>query len=69
MGLPVGKGLHQLRHFYASLLIAAGRSPKEVQERLGHATTRGDAATYVHLWHSADEGTRDGGRRGVRGAG
>jgi integrase len=58
MGLPVGKGLHQLRHFYASLLIAAGRSPREVQERLGHATMEETLATYVHLWHSADEGTR-----------
>lgn len=58
MGLPPGEGLHQLRHFYASLLIAAGRSPREVQERLGHATIEETLRTYVHLWHSADEGTR-----------
>jgi integrase len=59
MGLPAGAGLHQLRHFYASLLIAAGRSPKEVQERLGHASLEETLSTYVHLWHSADQGTRD----------
>ncbi len=59
MGLPVGKGLHQLRHFYASLLIAAGRSPREVQERLGHATMEETMNTYVHLWVAADQGTRD----------
>ncbi|WP_375483229.1 tyrosine-type recombinase/integrase [uncultured Jatrophihabitans sp.] len=59
MGLTRGEGLHQLRHFYASLLIAAGRSPREVQERLGHATLEETLRTYVHLWHAADEGTRD----------
>jgi integrase len=59
MGLDKRQGLHQLRHFYASLLIAAGRSPKEVQERLGHATMEETMKTYIHLWHSADQGTRD----------
>jgi integrase len=59
MGLPLGEGLHQLRHFYASVLIARGRSPKEVQERLGHATLEETLKTYIHLWHSADQGTRD----------
>lgn len=59
MGLAEGAGLHQLRHFYASLLIARGRSPKEVQERLGHATLEETLKTYVHLWASADQGTRD----------
>lgn len=58
MGLEPGEGLHQLRHLYASLLIAAGRSPKEVQERLGHATIEETLRTYVHLWEGSDEGTR-----------
>jgi integrase len=58
MGLPVGAGLHQLRHFYASLLIAGGRSPREVQERLGHATLEETLKTYVHLFGESDAGTR-----------
>jgi integrase len=58
MGLSAGEGLHQLRHFYASLLIAAGRSVKEVQERLGHASAQETLDTYGHLWHDSDEGTR-----------
>lgn len=58
MGLEPGKGLHQLRHFYASALIAAGRSVKEVQERLGHKSAMETLDTYAHLWPSADEGTR-----------
>jgi integrase len=31
-------GFHQLRHFYASVLIGQGASVKVVQERLGHAS-------------------------------
>ena len=33
-----GLRFHDLRHLYASALIAAGQSPKVVQERLGHAS-------------------------------
>jgi len=58
MGLSKGDGLHHLRHFYASLLIADGRSVKEVQERLGHATAKETLDTYSHLWPGADDGTR-----------
>lgn len=59
MGLEPGDGLHQLRHFYASLLIEKGRSVKEVQERLGHASAQETLDTYSHIWPSADQGTRD----------
>lgn len=59
MGLAEGEGLHQLRHFYASLLIARGRSVVEVQERLGHATAQETLDTYAHLFPDSDEGTRD----------
>ena len=38
LGIPTGDGYHQLRHFYASLLIHHGESVKVVQERLGHAS-------------------------------
>jgi integrase len=58
MGLEPGEGLHQLRHFYASLLIADGRSVKEVQERLGHASAQETLDTYSHLFPGSDDGTR-----------
>jgi integrase len=40
---------HDLRHFYASALIAGGASVKQVQERLGHATAVITLGTYAHL--------------------
>lgn len=58
MGLSKREGIHQLRHFYASLLIADGRSVIEVQERLGHATAQETLDTYAHLFPDSDEGTR-----------
>src|SRR6266540_3121288 len=36
-GAPDGTRLHDLRHYYASLLIRHGESVKVVQARLGHA--------------------------------
>lgn len=51
-------GPHELRHFYASLLIAAGRSVKEVQHRLGHASASITLDTYIHLWPDNEDGTR-----------
>ena len=36
--LPEGTRFHDLRHFYASLLIRQGESVMVVQSRLGHAT-------------------------------
>jgi integrase len=45
---------HDLRHFYASTLIAAGRSVKVVAERLGNSPTV-CLTTYAHLWPSDDE--------------
>lgn len=58
VGLADDKGLHQLRHFYASLLIAAGRSVIEVQARLGHESAEETLKTYSHLWPSHEDGTR-----------
>lgn len=43
-------GFHQLRHYHASLLIAAGFSPKAVAERLGHDDAAETLKTYAHLW-------------------
>jgi integrase len=48
-------GWHELRHHHASLLIAAGASPRAVADRLGHADPAETLRTYAHLWPS-DEG-------------
>jgi integrase len=45
-----GLRFHDLRHFYASLLIAHGESVKVVQARLGHASASETLDTYAHLW-------------------
>ena len=53
--LPEGTRFHDLRHFYASTLIAAGLHPKVIQERLGHATIAETMDTYGHLFPDASE--------------
>ena len=50
---------HTLRHFYASALIAAGASVKQVQERLGHSSPTITLEPYSHLWPGEDDRTRD----------
>jgi integrase len=52
-------GFHDLRHYYASLLIRHGESVKTVQRRLGHATAAETLDTYAHLWPDSDERTRE----------
>jgi integrase len=54
-GLPEGTRFHDLRHFYASTLIAAGLHPKVIQERLGHATMAETMDTYGHLFPDAGD--------------
>ena len=58
LGIDKGDGFHQLRHFYASTLIGAGASVKEVQERLGHASAAMTLDVYSHLWPADDDRTR-----------
>lgn len=58
-GAPVGTTCHDLRHYYASLLIRHGESVKVVQARLGHATAAETLDTYSHLWPDAEDRTRD----------
>jgi integrase len=53
-GLP-DVHFHDLRHTAASLAIAAGASPKAVQERLGHANISVTLDTYSHLFGGEDE--------------
>jgi integrase len=49
---------HDLRHHYASALIAAGCSIKAVQEALGHANASETLDTYSHLWPADDDRLR-----------
>lgn len=57
-GLPKGTRFHQLRHTYASLLIAAKEPPKVIQERLGHSSITETMDTYGHLYPESEESTR-----------
>ena len=50
--------LHDLRHFYASALIAAGCDVVTVQRALGHAKATTTLNTYAHLWPTAEDRTR-----------
>ncbi|QFY11528.1 tyrosine-type recombinase/integrase [Nonomuraea phyllanthi] len=49
-GFPKGTRFHDLRHYYASTLIAANLNPKSIQRRLGHATIAETFDTYGHLF-------------------
>lgn len=57
-GLSTDRTFHDLRHFYASLLIRHGESIKTVQARLGHASAAETLDTYAHLWPDSDDRTR-----------
>ncbi len=48
LGLPKIR-LHDLRHGWATLALAAGVHPKVVQERLGHANIAITLDTYSHV--------------------
>jgi integrase len=51
--------LHDLRHFYASGLIAAGCDAVTVQRALGHSAATTTLNTYSHLWPTAEDRTRE----------
>lgn len=53
--VPLGTRFHDLRHFYASALIAANLNPKVIQARLGHATVSETMDTYGHLFQDAED--------------
>ena len=57
-GLPEGCRFHDLRHYYASLLINSKLDVKVVQARLRHASAKTTLDTYGHLWPDSDETTR-----------
>ena len=56
--LPDGFRYHDLRHYFASLLIASGADVKTVQARLRHASAKTTLDCYGHLWPDRDESTR-----------
>lgn len=56
--LPAEFCYHDLRHYFASLLIAGGADVKVVQARLRHASAKTTLDTYAHLWPDRDESTR-----------
>ena len=57
-GLPEAFRYHDLRHYFASLLIASGADVKVVQKRLRHASAMTTLNTYGHMWPDADESAR-----------
>ncbi|WP_433721094.1 tyrosine-type recombinase/integrase [Microbacterium laevaniformans] len=57
-GLPQGFRIHDLRHYFASLLIAAGLDIKVVQTRMRHASPVVTLRTYGHLWPDTDDTSR-----------
>ena len=56
--LPDWATFHDLRHFYASLLIARNCSIKAVQKRLSHHSATVTLDTYSHLCPDSDDETR-----------
>jgi integrase len=56
--LPAGFRYHDLRHYFASLLIADGVDVKTVQARLRHASSKTTLDTYGHIWPDRDQSTR-----------
>jgi integrase len=50
--------LHDLRHFFASGLIAEGCDVVTAQRGLGHTSASTTLNTYSHLWPSAEDRTR-----------
>jgi integrase len=50
---------HDLRHSYASVLIAQGKHPKVISEQLGHASVTITMDRYSHLFESASADVSD----------
>ncbi|MDP9459586.1 MAG: site-specific integrase [Actinomycetota bacterium] len=57
-GLPPGTTSHDLRHHYASVLLAAGESVVAVAERLGHENATLVTTVYGHLMPDSEDRTR-----------
>ncbi|WP_024366184.1 tyrosine-type recombinase/integrase [Arthrobacter sp. TB 26] len=57
-GLPEGFRYHDLRHYFASLLIASGLDVKVVQRCLRHASAKTTLDTYGHMFPDKEESAR-----------
>jgi integrase len=57
-GLPEGFRFHDLRHYFASLLIASNLDVKVVQTLLRHASAKTTLDCYGHMWPDQDDSTR-----------
>ncbi len=57
-GLPAGTTTHDLRHHYASVLLAAGQSVVAVAELLGHENATLVLTTYGHLMPGGEDRAR-----------
>ena len=57
-GLPAEFRFHDLRHYFASMLIASGSDVKVVQARMRHASAKTTLDVYGHLWPDTEESTR-----------
>jgi integrase len=57
-GLPAGFRFHDLRHYFASLLIGSGLDVKVVQHRLRHGSASTTLNVYSHLWPDSDESAK-----------
>ncbi|MEU7859384.1 site-specific integrase [Nonomuraea sp. NPDC049141] len=55
------EGRHQLRHYYASVMLAGGVSVKELAEYLGHADPGFTLRVYAHMM----PGSHDRARRAI----
>ncbi len=57
-GLPEWATPHDLRHYFASVLIRSGASVKVVQARLGHSSAKTTLDVYGHLFADEEDRTR-----------
>lgn len=57
--VPAWATPHDLRHYYASVLIRSGNSVKVLQARLGHASAKTTLDVYAHLFPDEEDRTRD----------
>jgi integrase len=57
-GLPAGYRFHDLRHYYASALIASGLDIKTTHNRIRHATGKSTHNTYGRRFPDTEDATR-----------
>jgi len=57
-GLPEWATPHDLRHYFASVLIRSGASVKVIQARLGHSSAKTTLDVYGHPFADEEDRTR-----------